>query len=638
MRSRNRWTWFLGLAVLVGALALVAAGCGGGGKKSNSSTASTGTSTAAAAAARAARRSSPSSTSSTTPAPTTSTPVLSYTVQGWGAMWHVYLPLLTYKDVAGPQGATVVPALAEALPTVTNGGKTYKLKLRSGLKYSDGKPVKASDFKYAIKRLFQIDSPGVGFFTDIVGADQFAKTKKGDISGIVTNDQTGDITVNLTAPRGDFSNILATTFAALVPAGTPAKDQSTHPIPSTGPYMIQSYQPNKQFVLVRNPQYKQIEGLPAGNPDKVVFKIVEDDAAALQQVINGQGDWDFHPIPTDRLASTQQKYGDRLKIYTPANTYYFFMNTRVKPFTDLKVRQAVNYAIDRQALVRIYGGLATPTQNVLPPTYPQYKKINMYTHDLAKAKQLVQQSGMAGMKVTVWGSNRATSKAPVEYLHRRPEQDRVQGDAEDHRRLDLLDDGRQPGDEGADRLRRLVPGLSAPARLVRRAAERRPDHPDAQQQLLERGRRGDQQEDRRAEAQAVARRRDERPVGAGRSDGRPERALGSVREPAVHRLLLGVGSTRAATSTTCSTSSTTRRSARRASARASDRSVTRGAARRPSSFRHGFRVGVVGDAAWRDGGVDEHRACGPAETPANRRRLSLVPETGAQVDSAVSRG
>jgi peptide/nickel transport system substrate-binding protein len=412
MRSRNRWTWFLGLAVLVGALALVAAGCGGGGKKSTSSTQSTGSTTSGGGTSQ-------KKFAVFNAVYDTGTdyldPALSYTVQGWGAMWHVYLPLLTYKDVAGPQGATVVPALAQALPTISNGGKTYKLKLRSGLTYSNGKPVKASDFKYAIKRLFQIDSPGVGFFTSIVGADQFSKTKKGDISGIVTNDQTGDITVNLTAPRGDFSNILATTFAALVPAGTPPKDQSTHPIPSTGPYMIQSYQPNKQFVVVRNPQYKHIDGLPDGNPDKIVFKIVEDDAAALQQVINGQGDWDFHPIPTDRLASVQQKYGDRLKIYTPANTYYFFMNTRLKPFTDLKVRQAVNYAIDRQALVRIYGGLATPTQNVLPPTYPQYKKISLYTHDLAKAKQLVQQSGMAGMKVTVWGSNRATSKAPVEY-------------------------------------------------------------------------------------------------------------------------------------------------------------------------------------------------------------------------------
>jgi peptide/nickel transport system substrate-binding protein len=141
-----------------------------------------------------------------------------------------------------------------------------------------------------------------------------------------------------------------------------------------------------------------------------------DDSAALQQAINGQADYDFHPIPVDRLADVQQKYGDQLKIYTPANTYYFFMNTRLAPFDKLKVRQAVNYGIDRNALVRLYGGLATPTENILPPTYPQYKKHNLYPHDLAKAKQLIQQAGAKGVAVTVWTSNRDTAKKPAAYL------------------------------------------------------------------------------------------------------------------------------------------------------------------------------------------------------------------------------
>ena len=107
----------------------------------------------------------------------------------------------------------------------------------------------------------------------------------------------------------------------------------------------------------------------------MTIKIVEDDSAALQQVINGQADYDFHPIPVDRLADVQQKYGDQLKIYTPANTYYFFMNN-----ADAAVRQARRCGrpsttrSTANALVRIYGGLATPTENVLPPTYPQYKK------------------------------------------------------------------------------------------------------------------------------------------------------------------------------------------------------------------------------------------------------------------------
>jgi peptide/nickel transport system substrate-binding protein len=394
--------------MLATGLALLVAACGGGGKKAATTTNTTGGTTGQKTFANF-RIVYDTGTDYLDPA-------YSYTVQGWETMWNVYLSLLGYKHVNGPDGATIVPALATDLPQVSSDGLTYTLTLRSGLKYSNGAAVKASDFKYAIKRDFLADSPGVGFFTNIVGADQFSKTKKGDISGITTNDTTGKITIKLAKPQGDFQNILATIFAAPVPQGTSSKDQSTHPIPSTGPYQIQSYSPNRQFVLVRNPNFKPTDDVPATNPDKMTVKIVEDDSAALQQVINGQADYDFHPIPVDRLAEVQQKYGDQLKIYTPANTYYFFMNTRIKPFDDVRVRQAVNYAIDRNALVRLYGGLATPTENILPPTYPQYKKHTFYPLNVNKAKQLIQQAGAKGMAVTVWGSNRETSKKPVEYL------------------------------------------------------------------------------------------------------------------------------------------------------------------------------------------------------------------------------
>jgi len=261
-----------------------------------------------------------------------------------------------------------------------------------------------------------VDSPGVGFFTNIVGAEQFSNTKKGEISGITTNDATREITIKLNDAQGDFQNILATVFAGFIPNGTPNKDQSSKPIPSTGPYMIQSYTPNREFVLVRNPNFQPTDNIPATNPDKMTVKIVEDDNAALQQVINGQADYDFHPIPVDRLADVQSKYGERLKIYTPANTYYFFMNNRIAPFDNVKVRQAVNYGIDRNALVRLYGGLASPTENILPPTYPQYKKHNLYPYDLQKATQLIKEAGATGTEVEVWGSNRETSRKPVEYL------------------------------------------------------------------------------------------------------------------------------------------------------------------------------------------------------------------------------
>ena len=336
-------------------------------------------------------------------------------------MWNVYLPLVGYKHVNGPDGATIVPYLAKSLPTVSADGKTYSLTLRKGLKYSDGTPVKASDFRASIERDYKVDSPGVGFFSNIVGADAFSKTKKGHITGITTNDSTGAITIKLTQPQGDFQNILGTTFAALIPAATPAKDQSTHPAPSTGPYMIQSYKPNRSAVVVRNPQWKSNKGtgiteVPNGNPDKMTFDILGDPGVALTRTLKGQDDYDFQQPPPDRLGTLQSKYSNQTKVYTPANTYYFFMNTRMKPFNDVRVRQAVNYAINRQALVRIYGGLANPTENILPPTYPQYQKHTLYPYNLKKAKQLIAQAGVKGMSLTVWNHDRGQDPKATAYL------------------------------------------------------------------------------------------------------------------------------------------------------------------------------------------------------------------------------
>jgi len=414
LNRRHQWKWLLTAAAFVVGLALIASACGGGGKKSSTSS-SGGTTTGGTATGK--------TFANFRLAYDTGIdyldPGLSYTVEGWQIMWNVYLPLLGYKHAAGPDGATIVPYLAQDLPKVSSDGKTYELTLRSGLKYSDGTAVKASDFAATIERDFKVDSPGVGFFGNIVGADTFGKTKTGHISGITTDDKTGAITIKLNAPQGDFENILATEFAALVPASAPAKDQSTTPMPSTGPYMIKSYAPNKQAIVVRNPNFDaSVFGgnVPAGNPDKMTVDVIGDDTVALQRVISGQDDYDFHQIPPDRLASTQQKYGAQIKVYTPANTYYFFMNVREKPFDNLKVRQAVEYAVNREALVRIYGGLAQPTENVLPPTYPQYQKLNLYPYNLAKAKQLIAASGDKGASVTVWNHDRGTDPKATAYL------------------------------------------------------------------------------------------------------------------------------------------------------------------------------------------------------------------------------
>ncbi len=407
MRSNSKVFRSLGMLTLVAAFALVAGGCGGGGDKSSSSGSNGG---------------------KTYPllrvswdAPDYMDPGLYYTVAAYQATNYVWEGLLGYRHTSGPASAELVPYLAEKMPTVSADGMNLKFTLRKNLKYSNGADVKASDFRYTIERDFKIDSPGVGFFSAIKGVDGpngFATTKKGHISGIITDDAARTIEIQLAHPEGDILYILALEFAHFVPAGTPASDQSTHPIPSTGPYMLQDYVPNRSFTLVRNPNYNnQIPTMPSGAPDKVVGKIITDPVASYQSVVSGQSDYDYNQVPNDRLPEAQSKYKDQLRIYTNANTWYYFLNNKIPPFNNIKARQAVNYAIDRQAIVSgPFGGLGRPTENFLPPGYPQYKKITDFTFDLAKAKQLVQQSGTAGQTVDVYGTNEEPAKGSIEYL------------------------------------------------------------------------------------------------------------------------------------------------------------------------------------------------------------------------------
>jgi peptide/nickel transport system substrate-binding protein len=409
--SRSRVLRLGALALVTAALALLAAGCGGGGNESAGGDENAG-----------------SNEGKTYPelkviwdAPDYMDPALAYTVAAWQINNYVYEGLLGYKHESGKAGATLVPYLAEAMPKISADGKKLSFKLRDGLKYSDGTDVKASDFRASIERLFKVDSPGVGFFgniTGVSGSSGFAETKKGHISGIVTNDANRTIDITLDTPQGDILYILATQFASVLPAKTPASDQSTKGIPATGPYMVQNYVPSRSFTVVRNPNYNdQIPTMPSGNPDKVVGKIITDPVAAYQQVATNKSDYDFQVVPNDRLPEAQSKYKDQLRIYTSPNTYYYALNNKLPPFNNLKARQAVQYAIDRDAIISgVYGGLGKPTQNFLPPDYPQYKKIDVYKFDLAKAKQLVQQSGQAGATVDVYGPNEDPSKSSTEYL------------------------------------------------------------------------------------------------------------------------------------------------------------------------------------------------------------------------------
>jgi len=336
-------------------------------------------------------------------------PGLSYRLESWQIFQDVYLGLVAKNPQTCGVGVgctKIIPAIAEALPKSNSDGTDLKFTLRKGLKFSNGEPIKASDFKNSIIRDFKLNSPGIGFFSNIVGSEacEASPSKCSDISGIVVDDKAGTVEIKLSKPQSDFLYILTTFFAAVVPSSTPDKDTENPPPPADGPYYISQYKPSRSFTVLRNPNWKSIPGIPDGNPDKITAIMTNDLAQSAQYVQSGQYDYDENTLPTDRLKQLQQKYGEQIKLWRTPSTYYFFMNQRTPPFDKLEARQAVNYAINRQTLVDLRGGLGVPTWNFLPPTYPQYKKITPtpYPYNLEKAKQLVQKSGTAGMTVGVY--------------------------------------------------------------------------------------------------------------------------------------------------------------------------------------------------------------------------------------------
>jgi peptide/nickel transport system substrate-binding protein len=348
-------------------------------------------------------------------------PALSFTLEGWTAMWNTYIPLLTYAHADGEAGTEVIPGLAKALPQVSADGRTYTLFLRPGLKYSDGAPVRASDFTKTVERVFKVNSPGSPFYTDIVGAEEFAETKQGGIPGIETDDKTGEIVIHLVNPRGTFSNELAMMFVAPLPPGTPAEDLSAKPPPATGPYMITKSKPGRGWEYERNPQWlsnnaKLLPHLPSGHVEKIDVTVVRNSSTQVNDVEQGRYDWMQNPPSPDRYAAIKSKYdGTQFRTAPQINLYYFWMNSRTTPFDDLEVRQAVNYAIDPRALERIYAGQLAATQQILPPGIPGYKKYNPYPHDLAKAKALIREADPSDRKITVWAINTPPNKEAGEY-------------------------------------------------------------------------------------------------------------------------------------------------------------------------------------------------------------------------------
>ncbi len=343
-------------------------------------------------------------------------PQESYTTQGDEALWVSYLGLYTYAHRNGAAGGVVIPALATGQPKITGGGKTYTMTLRKGFKYSNGKAVRAGDFAYSIERALKLNWGGDSFYTaNIVGAAAFMSGKAKTISGITTDDATGTVTIHLLAPYGAFENILAFPSSGFVPTGTPMRNLTNTPPPGVGPYMITNVVPNRSWVGAINPYYAKeaIPGIPVAKVT-VDAKVESNTTTETEDVLSNTADLfdTADQIAPALLAQIKSAAATRYSTTPVEQTYYFFLNTAIKPFDSQLVREAVTMAIDRNAIARLDSGNLAPGCYFLPPGMIGHpSKPCPYGNpagppNLAKARKLIAQAGDTGASVSVYGEMR----------------------------------------------------------------------------------------------------------------------------------------------------------------------------------------------------------------------------------------
>ena len=325
-------------------------------------------------------------------------------------MYDTYIPLLTYAHDEGEAGSKVVPGLAESLPKVTDGGKTYTLKLRKGLKYSDGTPVKASDFKASVERMFKLNSSGSPYYTVIAGAEEFQEGKAGGISGIETDDKTGRDRHPPDRAAGRLRGPARRCCSRRpVPADTPGQDRDRRrrrrrPGPTRSSSSSRGAAgPTPATRSGTRPTRTLITEVPGGHVDKIEATVVSNQSTQVNDVEQGKTNWMCDPVPPDRVAEVKGKYeGSQYRVEPSIGVDFVWMNTTQPPFDDLKVRQAVNYAINPRQLERIYAGEIAATHQIIPPGVPGYEQYDLYPFDMAKAQQLLKEANPSDLDVTFW--------------------------------------------------------------------------------------------------------------------------------------------------------------------------------------------------------------------------------------------
>jgi ABC-type transport system substrate-binding protein len=320
-------------------------------------------------------------------------PAIGYDWQNWSPIKSLFSRLMDYK----PGTTDLTPDLAESFD-VSADGLAYTFKLRHGVKFGNGREVTADDVKYSYDRVTDpaTQSPGAGFFKSIKGFDDIQGKKTNTLAGVTIVDPY-TVKIELAKPDATFMQVVALNFAGIVPKEEVAKfgaDFGHHPVGS-GPYNMTEWTLGQRIVFERNKDF-YVTGMPY--LDKIVFEIGQEPLVALLRMEKGEIDVPGDGIPPAKfLEIMADPTWSKLVVHAPQlQTGYITMNVEMKPFDDVKVRQAVNMAINKDRIIKIINGRAVPAVQPLPPGMPGFDKgYKGYSYDVDKAKALMKDAGYA---------------------------------------------------------------------------------------------------------------------------------------------------------------------------------------------------------------------------------------------------
>ena len=345
-------------------------------------------------------------------------PALAYLNTSWQMRYLTDCKLLNYPDKPAPQGTVLQPEWS-SLPVVSKGGTVYTFTMSKnggGCKFNTGEAVTAQSFADAINRDLnpQMQSPAVQFISDIVGAADVAAGKGSTASGVVVKSPTV-LQITLTKPGADFLGRITMPFFAAIPHGMPINPKGETSFASAGPYYIQNWTQGRSAEFDRNPNYK---GPRPRNVSRFLLTIGTDQNQAYLQVKSGQIDDDLAgPPPAEKAGLLAAGLLKKQFFVNPlASTTYVALNTSRPLFGNVKARQAVNYAVDRHAMLAQFGVLAgTKDDQFMAPAVPGYKNVGIYplkAPNLTKAKSLYKGGGSA----TIYIRNRTYQIAQGQIL------------------------------------------------------------------------------------------------------------------------------------------------------------------------------------------------------------------------------